>query len=115
MLEWVCPNCNRAVDPSFNSCPFCEAAEARAEEAKTALGPVPQVAAAAPPGRVVRVVRRVRRVREPFQWADVERGFRFGLGFLAAVACGYFVLFLVSFYLNKHEWVEALGRFLYRH
>ena len=53
-----------------------------------------------------------RRVRQPFQWADVERGFRFGLGLLAALACGYFLLYLIAYFQERHEWVDALTRWI---
>lgn len=107
MLEWICPKCGRAVEPQFQSCPFCSreaASEAAPAQPLETLGGAP-----------ARVVRRVRVVRKsPFQWQDVERGFRFGLGFVAALACAYFVLFLIAYYANQHAWVETLARWLYR-
>ena len=99
MLEWVCPKCRRSVDPGFEECPFCREAEATAASA-----PGPSVGG-----------RPVHRVRKLFDWSDVERGFRFGLGFVAAVLCAYFILFLIAFSLEDQEWVQTLGRWLYGH
>ena len=99
MLEWVCQKCGRAVDPAFTACPFCQ---------EHLLG-----SRLAPPEKVAPSAARLRRrVREPFRWSDVERGFRFGLGFVAALACAYFVLFLIAYALGHEEWLERLVRWL---
>jgi hypothetical protein len=99
MLEWICSKCQRAVDPGFTSCPFCGHSAAVAEKAD------PQAAqqVLSPPRR---------RVRQPFAWADVERGFRFGLGFVAALAVGYFVLFIAAYVADHPEWLDRLSRVL---
>jgi hypothetical protein len=94
MLEWVCPKCQRAVDPGFAACPFCGAGSIAVEDAAPA--------AAQRAG--------VRRGRQPFSWADVERGFRFGLGFVAALAVAYFLLFVAAYAWEHPEWIDRLSR-----
>ncbi len=108
MLEWVCPKCNRAVDPALTVCPFCGYEEGKAPP--VAAAPPPPRLPAVRPGR--RVVIRRKRDWQPF-WADVERGFRFGLGFVAALAIAYFVLFLVAYYGGYGEWANRLARWLF--
>ncbi|MFY9585002.1 MAG: hypothetical protein WAR21_10995 [Candidatus Acidiferrales bacterium] len=87
MLEWVCPQCDRQVDPGLEVCPFCGGKEM----------------AAAKPARV----------RRAFNWDDVDRGFRFGLGFVAVLALVYFLLFLVAYVWNHEELLIHLMRWLY--
>lgn len=98
MLEWVCPRCRRAVDPGFSACPFCgyssEAAQRSATEAPQTASPV------------------LRPARAGFNWADVERGFRFGLGLVAALAAAYFVLFLIAYFGDLPEWADRLAHWL---
>ncbi len=89
MLEWVCPNCERAVDPAFDVCPFCGNRE-------TPAAPKPQSP------------------RRGFSWADVERGFRFGLGFVAVLALVYFLLFLVAYVWGNDQLLHRLTHWLYR-
>ncbi len=86
MLEWVCPQCDRQVDPGVEVCPFCGG----------------KGTAAKPAG-----------VRRGFNWDDVERGFRFGLGFVAVLALVYFLLFLVAYVWNHEELLIHLTRWLY--
>lgn len=110
MLEWVCPKCNRDVDPSLTHCPFCGF-----EEGKAPAAPTSAPAAPAPPAAVARPGRRlVRRRKRDWSalWGDVERGFRFGLGFVAALAVAYFVLYLISYYGGYPEWADRLARWL---
>jgi len=92
MLEWVCPRCHRSVDPGYDACPFCHWSPTAAPEVSAPR--------ARPPGR------------QPFNWADVERGFRFGLGFLGALAVGYFVLFVAAYVADHADWIERLTRWL---
>jgi len=86
MLEWVCPSCDRAVDPSLKVCPFCGNPEARA--------------AAKPP-------------TPPRFWADVERGFRFGLGFVSVLALVYFLLLVAAYVRENDTWVDRLARWIH--
>jgi len=99
LFEWVCPKCNRTVLAELTDCPHC--AELAAGAAVPPAAPATP-APGAPARRVVRVVR-----RKPMNWgavwADVERGFRFGLGFLAALAVGYFVLFFCAYVWAEPE------------
>jgi len=88
MLEWVCPHCNRLVDPGLEVCPFCGGREV------------------APPAA------RPARRRQKFVWADVERGFRIGLGLVAALAVAYFIVFLVAFYGGHEGLLNRLARWL---
>lgn len=87
MLEWVCPQCNREVDPAFEVCPFCGNREV--------------------------VVPKPRAVRRRFSWADVDRGFRFGLGFVSVLALVYFLLVLVAYVWSHDELLNRLTRWLY--
>ena len=96
MLEWICPKCNRAVDPAFATCPFCGDREI--------------AAAAKPPGRR-EAPAKGSAARSSF-WADVERGFRFGLGFVAVVALVYFLLFLVAYVQGNDNLLARLTRWL---
>jgi len=95
MLEWVCPRCRRSVDPGYDVCPFCHWSPATAAEENNA-----------PAGRARSAG------RQRFNWTDVERGFRFGLGFLAALALGYFLLFIAAYVYDHAEWIERLTRWL---
>ena len=101
MLEWVCPRCHRSVDPGYDTCPFCDwSPAATALEDSRSPGSVPRARRAG---------------RQSFSWADVERGFRFGLGFLAALAVGYFVLFVAAYVADHPDWIERLTRWLRLH
>ena len=90
MLEWVCPKCDREVDPAFQVCPFCGNREA--SPAKQPETP--------------------RRARPGFAWADVERGFRFGLGFVAVLALAYFLVFAAAYITGNDELLARLTRWL---
>jgi hypothetical protein len=104
MLEWVCPKCGRDVDPGLTQCPFCGYQEAR----PATQAPVAGEGSAVPTGgrRVVRVR------RSSWDWSDVERGFRFGLGLVAALAVTYFVLYLIAYYGGYGEWADRLAHWL---
>jgi len=86
MLEWVCPQCSRLVDPGLTVCPNCGNPEPAATSAKDA--------------------------RRPSCWADFERGFRFGLGLVTVLAIVYFVLFLAAYLGDHTEWVDRLARWI---
>ncbi len=87
MLEWVCPQCSRDVDPAFQVCPFCGGREPAAAK--------------------------LRRARRGISWDAVDRGFSFWLGFVAMLALTYFLLFLVAYVWNHDEWLIRLTRWLY--
>ncbi len=93
MLEWVCPKCDRAVDPAFTICPFCAGREVAAAQQTPAAR---------------------REARRAAFRADVERGFRFGLGFVAVLALVYFLLFLVAYFGGDDSLLSHLTRWLYR-
>jgi hypothetical protein len=99
MLEWICPKCQRAVDPGFITCPFCGHSAAAAEKG------MPATAQQAPSDSRGRA-------RRAFAWADVDRGFRFGLGLVAALAVAYFVLFIAAYVADHPEWLDRLSRVL---
>jgi len=44
----------------------------------------------------------------------VERGFRFGLGFVAVLALVYFLLFLVAYVWGNDQLLDRLTHWLYR-
>lgn len=98
MLEWVCPRCGRDVDPGFTTCPFCHAAEDA-----PAPPPAPP-AAGSVPGRAVRGASRTA--------SDLERGLRFGLGLVVAVACAYLLLLLVAYVQQRYDWIDRLAGWL---
>ncbi len=83
MLEWVCPSCGRDVDPGLDACPFCKAPEAQAGQ----------------PAR--RVIRR-RGVLSAWSWTDVDRGFRFGLGFCVALLLCFWLAY-AAFYWSQAD------------
>jgi hypothetical protein len=111
MFEWVCPKCDRSVLAELKECPYCGAPEApaaapaaRPAVARPALHRLVQGPTPAPGFH--------RGARKGFNWADVERGFRFGLGFLAALALGYFLLFGAAWVWDHAEWMSRLTRLL---
>lgn len=113
MLNWVCPKCSREVAPGLTRCPFCGFEEAKPQAAAS----VPDVTAlGAPAGATPKTVVRRVIVRRKTDWgpwlADVERGFRFGLGFVAALAVTYFVLYLIAYYGGYGEWADKLAQWL---
>ena len=88
MLEWVCPGCGRDVDPGRRVCPFCGVAEAAAPDAKT---PEPGTSAERRTG-----------------WGDVDRGWRWGLGFVAVLALVYTLLLVFAYLCGRDDWVDRL-------
>jgi hypothetical protein len=109
MLEWVCPQCSRDVDPALTRCPFCGY-----QSAQPAADPAAPTGIAPPrPGQ--RPARRgpARRDWRSF-WASVDRGFGFGLGFVAVLAVTYFILYLTAHYGGYGEWAERLARWIFR-
>ena len=100
MFEWICPKCDRPVLAEMTECPHCAAMEVELAAARSAERPG---ARPAPRGFGA---------RKKFDWADVDRGFRFGLGFLAALAIGYFLLFAAALVWDHPEWLARLTRVL---
>lgn len=89
MLEWVCPKCDRDVDPAFTACPFCGNAEATPVE--------PRLTGAA-------------------KWKAIgESVFRFSLGAMAVLTVVYFIAWFAAYSLGREDWVEALTRWLPGH
>jgi len=113
MLSWVCPKCSREVAPGVTRCPFCGFEEGKPQAASAVADATAAGSAVGTPARTV--VRRVivRRKAEWGPWlADVERGFRFGLGFVASLAVTYFVLYLIAYYGGYGEWADRLAHWL---
>lgn len=96
MLEWVCPQCKHLVPAGVEACPQCQKA-ATHNAANQAVA-----------GRGIADVPTSHRTKTPF-WPDFERGFRFGLGFVAVLITVYFLLFLVAYFGDKPEWVYRLA------
>jgi hypothetical protein len=94
MLEWVCPKCDRAVDPAFQVCPFCGNRE---------------VAAPKPPGAARQRTTASRRS----WWADMDRGFRFGLSFVAVLVLVYLLVLLAAYIGGNNELIGRLTRWLH--
>ncbi len=88
MLEWVCPRCDRDIDPAFQECPFC----ANRGEAP------PQ----GPPNTP----------RQGISWEVVDRRFRFFLGLMAVLALVYFLVVVAAYYWDSDEWLSRLTRWL---
>lgn len=97
MLEWVCPRCDRAVDPGFEVCPFCRDAEATGARSDGAKGPAETQAAP---------------VESP-AWDLADRVFRMLMGFVAVAALVYFLAFLWAYYSGNDAWLAWLTRWLF--
>lgn len=95
MLEWVCPNCGRDVDPGLDACPFCKAPE-RLDDAATR-----------------RVIIR-RKGAFSWSWIDVERGFRFGLGFAVALLACFWIAYAAFYWsqVEDYSWFDKLTGWL---
>lgn len=88
MLEWVCPRCDRDVDPAFQECPFCAN---RGEAAPQGPPKTP---------------------KQEISWEAVDRGFRFFLGLVAVLALVYFLAVVAAYYWGNDEWLSRLTRWL---
>ena len=86
MLEWVCPRCDRAVDPALTVCPFCGNPEADA----------PSTAAR----------------RTENSWSKGERIFRVALGVVVVLALIYFLVIGVAYIWGPEELFYRLTRWL---
>ena len=88
MLEWVCPGCGRDVDPSQRVCPFCGTSEA------------------APPGAIT--PEPGMRAEKRTGWTEIDRGWRWGLGFIAALALVYTALLFVFYLRGRDDLVDRM-------
>lgn len=86
MLEWVCPRCDRAVDPGFDVCPFCGNAEATPPAAPTRRS----------------------------AWAVLDLGLRWFLGLVLVVAVTGFVVFLLAYFLHADELLHRMLNLFHR-
>lgn len=83
MLEWVCPRCDRDVDPGCDVCPFCGASPGEKPRQK-------------PAGRYSEA----RRV--------LDRGFRIFLGLGVSLVVAYFLLYLYAYYTGRDALADWL-------
>jgi hypothetical protein len=97
MLEWICPQCKHVVPAGVPTCPQCQKTGTPGETNKKEVM-----------GRAIADVQTASRGKTSF-WPDFERGFRFGLGFVAVLITVYFLLFLVAYFGDKPEWVYRLA------
>jgi hypothetical protein len=88
MLEWVCPRCDRDIDPAFQECPFCAN---RGEAAPQGPAKTPR--------------------QEIFSEA-ADRRLRFFLGLAAVLALAYFLAVVAAYYWGSDEWLSRLTRWL---
>ena len=86
MLEWVCQECDRLVDPAFESCPFC------AEKG-------------ASPGRAATV---------RSAWSIADRVFRVLIWVVGLSALIYFWIFLWAYHTGRDELLFRLARYIPR-
>ena len=97
MLEWVCPRCDRAVDPAFDVCPFCKDTEPTT--VTSGAGAIPaETAASSPRGSA---------------WAVADRVSRFVMGFVTLAALAYFLVFLWAYYSGNDDLLAWLARLLF--
>ncbi len=87
MLEWVCPACDRVVDPAFDSCPFC-AGQARGTPATA--GRPPQAS----------------------RWQMADRLLRIALGMIAILTLVYFLIVVWAVYREDDLLLDRLTRWL---
>lgn len=87
-MRWLCPKCQRAVSLAYEVCPFCGGSP-------DAEGP------SQPAGQTV---------KKPAGagWTDVERGLRFGAGFLLALSIALFVLAMLHALLVHSPWLDRI-------
>ena len=87
MLEWVCPSCDRLVDPALDSCPFC-ASQAQ-ESPSISTGPVQSDA-----------------------WRIADRLLRIALGTITIVTLIYFLIVVWAVYREDDLLLDRLTRWL---
>ncbi len=86
MLEWVCPQCDRLVDPAFQSCPYCSEKSASAGPARAAA------------------------VRS--SWSIADRAFRVLIWVVGVATLLYFWVFLWAYHTGRDELMFRLARWL---
>jgi hypothetical protein len=96
MLEWICPRCDRAVDPAFLECPFCKKPGA-------AAGP----AGEASPSHGIETAGR-NMVLALADWIS-----RILMGFVAVAALIYFLVFVWAYYSGNDALLARLTRLLF--
>ena len=87
MLEWVCPPCERLVDPALDACPFC--AHRQPESPPVLTGPA-----------------------RYFSWSMADRVFRIILGTVAVLALMYFFIVVWAVYAEDDLLLDRLTRWL---
>jgi hypothetical protein len=96
MLEWICPRCDRGVDPAFLECPFCKEAGAAAGPASEASSP--HGIETAGRNTVVALADRISTIL---------------MGFIAAAALIYFLVFVWAYYSGNDALLARLTRLLF--
>ncbi len=97
MLEWVCPRCDRAVDPAFDVCPFCEDTETTTSTSAGGATPA-ETGAGSLRGSA---------------WAGADRVSRLVMGFVALGVLVYFLVFLWAYYSGNDGLLTWLTRWLF--
>jgi len=87
MLEWVCPQCDRLVDPALQTCPHCAEKAPEAEQ--------PQASAAS-----------------RSRWLLVDRVSRVLIWVAGFATLAYFWLFLWAYHTGRDELLFRLARWI---
>ena len=87
MLEWVCPSCDRLVDPGLDACPFCARRQPGSPPVLT--GPVRHVS-----------------------WLMADRILRITLGAIAVLSLVYFLAVAWAVYTENDLLIDRLTRWL---
>ena len=87
MLEWVCPACDRIVDPALDSCPFCASQPGKFLAVPT--GPVQSDA-----------------------WRTADQLFRIALGTITMLTLIYFLIVVWAVYREDDLLLDRLTRWL---
>jgi len=87
MLEWVCPSCDRLVDPGLDACPFCARRQPGSPPVLT--GPARDVS-----------------------WLIADPIFRIVMGMAAILALVYFLAVVWAVYREDDLLIDRLTRWL---
>ena len=87
MLEWVCPSCDRLVDPGLDACPFC--ARRQPESPRVLTGPARKIS-----------------------WPMADRILRIVMGMAAILALVYFLAVVWTVYREDDLLIDRLTRWL---